>query len=106
MAQTRAALERIRLEIEAASPAAAKAGATVLGRDMIARAPRNTGRLASSIRVESDGKTAHVGATVPYARFVEFGTRYMPAQPFEEDAANNKGGIVAAIAAVLKAVIH
>ena len=91
--------------VRAAAPAASRAGGEVLARDMAARAPRRTGKLASSIVVQSDGDTAHVGSTVPYDRFVQYGTRYVSAQPFETDAADEPGGIAAAVAAILKAAI-
>ncbi len=49
-------------------------------------APVDTGRLRSSItsRLGSDsqGVVGIVGTNVSYAAFVEFGTRYMAAQPF------------------------
>jgi HK97 gp10 family phage protein len=105
IAKTKAALEKVSLEIRAAAPASAKAGGEVLAHDMAARAPRRTGRLAASIVAESDGDTTHVGATVPYARFVEFGTVYMAAQSFETDAAEQPGSVAAAVAAILKAAI-
>jgi HK97 gp10 family phage protein len=40
------------------------------------------GALRESIEAEYDGLICHVYATVPYAKYVEFGTRYMDAQPF------------------------
>lgn len=105
--QTKAALKRVELEIRAAAPEASRAGGEVLARAMIARAPRDTGRLASSIGVDSSGDTARVGADVPYDRFVQKGTRYMAAQAYGVEAGNETtGGIVAAIASVLKSVIH
>lgn len=105
--QTKAALARVNAELLAASPAASRAGGEVLARAMMAKAPRNTGRMASGITVSIEGATAKVGSDVPYARFVEFGTRYMGAQPFEQGAADETtGGIVSAIAAVLRAAIH
>ena len=42
---------------------------------MVKRAPMRTGELARSIRYEVRGDTAIVGPTVPYAPYVEFGTR-------------------------------
>lgn len=48
--------------------------------------PVDTGRLRSSITHELDtdarGLVAFVGTNVEYARFVEFGTRFMAAQPY------------------------
>jgi HK97 gp10 family phage protein len=110
--QTKAALARVKVEIEAASPAATRAGAEIVARAMISRAPRDTGRLASSIRVVEtssfgDGATSKVGSDVPYARFVEFGTTFMAAQPFEEEAGNEStAALVTAMASIYKAAIH
>lgn len=109
--QTKAALERVRLEIAAASPVATKAGGEIVARDMVARAPRDTGALASSIAVnvvpEADGATASVGPSVPYARFTEFGTVYVTAQHFTAEAAEgSESGIVTAMASIYKAAIH
>ena len=50
-----------------------------------------------------DGDTAQVGPTVPYARFVEFGTRYMEGQAFMQEAVEDTDtGVVAAMAAIFK----
>jgi HK97 gp10 family phage protein len=107
VARTKTALERVRLELMAIAPVAAEAGGRVLAADMAAKAPRDTGALAASIIVEIEGETAHVGSTLPYARFVQYGTRYMAAQPFETEAATEvQARIVTTIAALLKAVIH
>jgi phage gpG-like protein len=104
MDETKRALERVRLEIAAAAPTASKAGGAVLARNM--QPPRDTGTLAARIAVVSDGETAHVGSTVPYDRFVQFGTRNMAAQPYGQQAASDTSGIVSAIAAVLKTAIR
>jgi HK97 gp10 family phage protein len=51
-----------------------------------AKAPRRTGRLAASLRVENAGlgqaAEAQVIADTPYSGFVEFGTSDTPAQAF------------------------
>lgn len=105
--QTKAALTRIALRLKAAEPEASRAGGLVLARAMAARAPRDTGRLASGISVDVSGDTAKVGTNVPYDRFVQRGTRFASAQPYAQEAADRAtGGIVAAIAAVLKAAIR
>ncbi len=107
VAATRRALERVMLEIVAVAPTASVAGGKIVATDMAAQAPHDTGALASSIVVESDGATAHVGPTVPYARFVQYGTQFMVAQPFATQAAEDvKSKVVTTIAAYLKAVIH
>jgi HK97 gp10 family phage protein len=107
----KAALAKAAAEIEAASPTAVKAGGEVVARAMVDRAPRDTGRLASSIRVVEtssfgDGATSKVGSDVPYARFVEFGTTFMAAQPFEEEAGNEStSALVTAMASIYRAAI-
>jgi HK97 gp10 family phage protein len=111
VAETRAALERVRFEIEAASGPAVGAAGTVVAREMASRAPRDTGRLAASIDVDvqtvGEGATAKVGAQVPYDRFVQFGTVYMMAQPYGRDASEDStSGVVAAMASVYKAAIE
>lgn len=101
--QALAALERRKIQATIAEPLAAKAGGEVVALDMKAHAPRRTGAMAGSIVVEVEGDTAHVGPTVPYARFVNFGTRYMSAQPFATDAADeSEGPIETAMAAIFK----
>jgi len=45
-------------------------------------APIRTGRLRDSIYAKTSGWVIQIGAEAPYAIFVEFGTRYMQAQPF------------------------
>ena len=44
-------------------------------RELLARLPRRTGRLAESLRVEERGDAVIVGLTASYARFLELGTR-------------------------------
>ena len=47
------------------------------------RVPVRTGRLRDSIQILGWGPGwISAGATAPYARFVEWGTRYMRARPF------------------------
>lgn len=108
-AETKAALAKVRLEIETAAPTATKAGGEVIARSMTSRAPRRTGALASSIRVDVSssigGALAKVGTEVPYDRFVQRGTVYMAPQAYGEDAANDTAGVAAAMAAVYKAAI-
>jgi HK97 gp10 family phage protein len=108
--QTKAALAKVRAEIELAAPKATQAGGEIVARDMASRAPRNTGRLASGIRVDvsslGDGAIAKVGSDAPYDRFVQKGTVFMAAQAYGEDAADStSSAIVAAMAAIFKAAI-
>jgi HK97 gp10 family phage protein len=106
ISQTRAALALVEAKIKTAAPTAARAGAEVVGRNMISRAPRDTGATAASIRVDSGGETAQVGPTTSYARFPEFGTRYIPAQRFMRDAADaSESEVVAAQIAVYRAAL-
>lgn len=98
-----AALERRKIQAEIAESIAAKAGGEIVAADMRARMPKDTGRMAASVVVEVDGDTAHTGPTVPYARFPNFGTRYMEGQRFMEEAAEDTDtGVVAAMAAIFK----
>ena len=54
-----------------------------LRREAASMAPRRTGRLRDSIAVAGDALAGFtVAARAPYARFVEFGTRRIPARPF------------------------
>ena len=50
--------------------------------------PRDTGNLAGSITLEiqDDGLTAEVAPHTNYAGYVEWGTRYMNAQPYIKPA--------------------
>ena len=101
--QALTALERRKIAAKLAESLAAMAGGEVVAVDMKVHAPRNTGAMAESVIVQVEGDTAHVGPTVPYARFPNFGTRYQSAQPFVNDAADeSEGPVEAAMAAVFK----
>lgn len=56
-------------------------------------APKDTGELRRSIRLEiiDNGLNAKVSATVPYAKYVEFGTRKMAARPFMKNSLQHQG---------------
>ncbi len=57
----------------------------------------DTGKMRSTIyhEVIDSGKAVRVGASAEYSVFVEFGTRFAPAQPFLFPAvANNKNSIL------------
>lgn len=96
-------IERLKAQTKIAEPVAAQAGGRIVQADMRIRAPKDTGALAASITVEMDGETAKIGPTVPYAPFVEFGTRYMEGQAFMAEAAEDTDtGVVAAMAAIFK----
>ena len=52
--------------------------------EAIAKAPVDTGNLRRSIElnIKDSGLTAEVEATAEYAPYVEYGTRFMTAQPY------------------------
>jgi HK97 gp10 family phage protein len=97
VSQTKAALAEVERRIRLAAPSAARAGAEIVANEMRARAPRDTGTLAGSISVESDGETARAGAGVDYDRFPQLGTVYQVAQPYGEEGA--RAGTSSVIAA-------
>lgn len=55
-------------------------------------APVDTGNLKRSIRLQirDNGLTAEAEATADYASYVEWGTRFMKAQPFMRPAFNSQ----------------
>ena len=61
-----------------------KANASELQKNEMRTVPVDTGFLKRSITltIEEDGLTAVVEPTATYATFVEFGTRFMAAQPY------------------------
>jgi HK97 gp10 family phage protein len=107
IARTNAALLAVAAKMRVAAPLAAKAGAEVVGRQAIARVPRDTGATAASIRVQVEGDTAHVGPSTDYARFTEYGTVYIPGQHYMEQAAEDSASaVVSAIATIMKAAVE
>lgn len=111
IARTKAALEKARIEVELAAGPAARAGGEVVAREMVARAPRDTGRLVSLIDVDDSGigagATARVGSSAPYDRFVQRGTVYMGAQPYGEQAGLAAiPGIIGAMTGIFKAAVE
>jgi HK97 gp10 family phage protein len=103
----RRAILEVNAKVRAAAGKASEAGATVVAREIQARAPRASGATAASVRVDVDGDTAHTGPSTSYARFPEYGTRYIAGQHYVADAADAAStGAAAAIAAVLKSVIE
>lgn len=58
-------------------------------------APVDTGNLRRSIQlsIKDNGMTAEVAATADYSAYVEFGTRYMNAQPYVKPAFNERKDI-------------
>ena len=53
-----------------------------------ANCPVDTGHLRRSITTEIGDLEANVGSNIEYAGYVHDGTRYQPAKPFLETAAN------------------
>ena len=51
-------------------------------RDAKLNAPVDTGMLRASITSTGSGSEYEIGTNLEYAPFVEYGTRYMAAQPF------------------------
>lgn len=73
----------------------------------IGQAPRATGELAGSVTVQQTGERAIVTATARHARFVEFGTSRMSAQPYLEPAAEmGRAAAIAAAAVIFKAALR
>lgn len=111
MAETKAALARLEVEVEVASPKAVEGASKVVASEMASRAPRDTGYLVSVLETDvgsaGEGATAKVGSNAPYDRYVQRGTRYMGAQPYGEQAAAAAApGVVAAMTAVYKAAVE
>jgi HK97 gp10 family phage protein len=76
---------------EAAGEVGLTAGKVLVAAAARARAPKLTGALASSIVPVREG----VAAFKDYGGFVEFGTRYMEAQPFLGEALEDTQDTVA-----------
>jgi HK97 gp10 family phage protein len=111
IAETKAALAKASAQAEAAAGPATQAGGEVVQRQMIARAPRDTGRLVSLISTDEsslgEGATTKVGSAAPYDRFVQKGTKNMAAQPYgEQAAAASVPGIIAAMTSIFKAAVE
>ncbi|WP_019008981.1 HK97-gp10 family putative phage morphogenesis protein [Deinococcus aquatilis] len=79
--------QHIRVAVIQLAEQRAAVKAQQLRNEMVLLAPVDTGRLRQSINVQKIGKGHYrVGTNVNYAPFVEFGTRYMRAQPFMRPA--------------------
>lgn len=89
-------LQMVGKAIVAAMPEAVEAGAEILQREAVALAPQRTGHLAGSDGNEAvdegDANSAahRVYFSAFYARYQEFGTSKMSAQPFLRPAAELK----------------
>jgi HK97 gp10 family phage protein len=111
IAKTKAALAKASAQAEAAAGPATKTGGEIVQRQMIARAPRDTGRLISLITTDESalgqGATTKVGSEAPYDRFVQRGTVHMAAQPYgEQAAAASVPGIIAAMTSIFKTAVE
>ena len=95
---------RFQAEAEIGEKVAERAGAQVVVADMRKRAPVDTGALRDSITVSEVEEGAQVSASVPYARFVQFGTRYMEAQPFISDEVNSP--VLSAMTRVFQGILR
>ena len=93
--QAMAKIAAIPVVAEVSGEAGLTAGKLVVAADARARAPKRTGALASSIVPVPEG----VGVIQPYAGFVEFGTRFMDAQPYLIDAVESQGDRVSDLVA-------
>lgn len=95
VAATQAALRRFPREVKADLPRAVKEAAEPVRARAQTLAPWRTGALAGSIRIVGSG-TAKVavragGPSTFYARFQEYGTKYMQANPYLRPAVEEKG---------------
>ena len=95
---------RFQVEAKAGEQIAERTGAQVVANDMRTRAPVDTGALRNSITVSQAEEGAQVSASIPYARFVQFGTRYMEAQPFISDEVNSP--VLSAMTKVFQGVLR
>lgn len=95
---------RFQVEAEVGEKVAERAGAQVVASDMRRRSPVDTGALRNSIAVSSAEEGAQVSVAVPYARFVQFGTRYMEAQPFISDEVNSP--VLSAMTKVFQGILR
>jgi len=105
--ETVAAFARLVVEAEAGEKIAEVAGAKVIAKDMQARSPVDTGKMRSSIHVELTKSGAKAVVSVPYARFVEFGTVYQNPQPFVAESADEaEGPVLSSMVAVFKRILR
>jgi len=93
---------------------AVRVGSQIVEGDARRRAPRDTGRLQRAIKSEtvevSPGRAlarVYVGREAFYARFVEFGTRNMPAKPFLRPALReNRGRVMSAVRSTIGRILN
>jgi hypothetical protein len=80
-------------DLQSMTPANQRAG-QVVARVVQARAPRRTGRLAASTSVRADNAGVEVTSGVPYARFMDAGTRFVRATYYLSGALEQAEGAV------------
>jgi len=82
--ETKSFMERAPLALKTAVKTSLKQAAVLTKEEAIRNVPVRTGKLRKSIyyRVNSDEMGYTVGAKTLYASYVEYGTRYMRAQPY------------------------
>ena len=76
-------------------------------RDAKLNAPVDTGMLRASITSTGGGSEYEIGTNIEYAPFVEYGTRYMAAQPFllpafDEVVKNLQANIMKAVMNIMR----
>jgi HK97 gp10 family phage protein len=100
------AFGRVKVELEAASDPAARAGAKVVAGKI--SPPVASGATAGSVfSAGTDHGAAEAGVATPYARYPELGTRYQRAQHFLRSAADDShGGIVAVMVPIFRSAIR
>jgi HK97 gp10 family phage protein len=67
-------------------PAVHQQAGNIVARSARSKAPTRTGRLRNSISATTTGSGATVTAGVPYARFQNYGTRFVRARRFMDNA--------------------
>lgn len=82
-----AVLEKIPKELDSTVGQILEANAQEIERDAKSKAPVDTGKLQQSIKALKESDKSYVirannTGKAPYAGFVEYGTRYMRAQPY------------------------
>ena len=84
VAATRARLRRVAAAAEGAAKGVVMRTTLDVHAGARVAAPVDTGRLRNSLawEIDASGLNAVVGTNVSYAPFLEFGTRFMPAQPY------------------------
>lgn len=75
-------VDTLKRRMKIGSELAAARSARVIAAEAAKNAPVLTGSLRDSIRAEGEGENWVVIVGAPYGAYVEFGTRFMAAQPY------------------------